>query len=47
MSIYEEAELLLYAMYPSEIFKSFKLNIISNNRSNFLSSEKLDTSISF
>ena len=47
MSIYEEAEVLLYAMCPSEIFKSFKLNIISNNRSNFLSSEKLDTSISF
>ena len=47
MSIYEEAELLLYAMYPSEIFKSFKLKIISNNRSNFLSSEKLDTNISF
>jgi hypothetical protein len=47
MSIYEEAELPLYARYPSEIFKSFKLNIISNNRSNFLSSEKLDTSISF
>ena len=47
MSIYEEAELPLYAMYPSEIFKSFKLNIISNNRCNFLSSEKLDTSISF
>ena len=47
MSIYEEAELPLYAMYPSEIFKSFKLNIISNNRSNFLSSEKIDTSISF
>ena len=47
MSIYEEAELPLYAMYPSEIFKSFKLKIISNNRSNFLSSEKLDTNISF
>ena len=47
MSIYEEAELLLYAIYPSEIFKSFKLNIISNNRFNFLSSEKIDTSISF
>ena len=47
MSIYEEVELPLYAMYPSEIFKSFKLNIISNNRSNFLSSEKIDTSISF
>ena len=29
------------------LFKSFKLNIISNNRSNFLSSEKIDTSISF
>lgn len=47
MSIYEEAELPLYAIYPSEIFKSFKLNIITNHRSNFLSSEKLDERVSF
>ena len=44
MSHFEDIERPLYA---SEIFKSFKLNIISNNRSNFLSSEKLDTSVSF
>ena len=44
MSHYEDIERPLYA---SELFKAFKLNIISNHRSNFLSSEKLDTSISF
>ena len=44
MSYFEEVERYLP---DSELFKSFKLNIISNNRSNFLSSEKLDTSISF
>jgi len=44
MSHFEDIERPLYA---SEIFKSFKLNIISNNRSNFLSSEKIDTSVSF
>ena len=44
MSHFENIERPLYA---SELFKSFKLNIISNNRSNFLSSEKLDTCVSF
>ena len=44
MSHFEDIERPLYA---SELFKSFKLNIISNNRSNFLSSEKLGTSLSF
>ena len=44
MSHFEDIERPLYA---SELFKSFKLNIISNNRSNFLSSEKIDTSVSF
>lgn len=44
MSYFEEVERYLP---DSELFKSFKLNIISNNRSNFLSSEKLGTSFSF
>jgi len=44
MSYFEEVERYLP---DSELFKSFKLNIISNNRSNFLSSEKLGTSLSF
>jgi hypothetical protein len=44
MSHFEEVERYLP---DSELFKSFKLNIISNNRSNFLSSEKLDTCVSF
>ena len=44
MSHFENIERPLYA---SELFKSFKLNIISNHRSNFLSSEKLDECVSF
>ena len=44
MSHFEDIERPLYA---SELFKSFKLNIITNHRSNFLSSEKLDECVSF
>jgi hypothetical protein len=44
MSHFEDIERPLYA---SELFKSFKLNIITNHRSNFLSSEKLDERVSF